>query len=180
MTRRAPLLAGGLAVLMTATTLTVDLPTILVWNASPSAPIGLYAIRPIDSLASSELVVVSPPVALAGFLDARGYLPIGMPLLKRIAALPGQQICRRGAAIMIDGAVVASAHARDRIGRPLPRWHGCRRIAAGDVFLLNRHRDSLDGRYFGPLPAHSIVGQAVPLLTDADGDGQYEWHAPGR
>ena len=34
----------------------------------------------------------------------------------------------------------------------------------GDVFLMNpRSADSLDGRYFGPLPAASIVGRAIPL-----------------
>lgn len=180
MTRRAYLLAGGLAVLTIAVTLAVDLPTALIWNASPSAPIGLYAIRPAGTLAGSELVVVAPPAALARFLNARGYLPSGVPLVKRIAALPGQQVCRRGASILVDGAVVATARARDQLGRPLPSWQGCRRIAAGDVFFLNRHPDSFDGRYFGPLPENSIVGRAVPLLTEADGDGRYEWHAPGR
>lgn len=180
MTRRATLLIGGIAVLTIGVTMAVDLPMALVWNASSSTPIGLYAIRPAGTLAVSDLVVVAPPAALARFLDARGYLPSGVPLVKRIAALPGQRVCRRGASVLVDGAVVASARARDRHGRPLPSWQGCRRIAAGDVFLLNRHPDSLDGRYFGPLPTHSIVGQAVPLLTDADGDGRYEWHAPYR
>lgn len=180
MTRRAYLLPGGLAALTIVVTLAVDLPTTLVWNASASAPIGLYAVRPVDTLAVSEFVVVAPPAPLARFLDARGNLPNGVPLVKRVAALPGQQVCRRDASVTVDGAVVATARARDRIGRPLPNWQGCRRIAAGYVFLLNRHPDSLDGRYFGPLPAYSIVGQAVPLLTDADGDGRYEWHAPCR
>jgi len=180
MTRRAHLLTGSLAALTVGATLAVDVPTALIWNASASAPIGLYLIRPADTLAVSDLVVVTSPAALARFLDARGYLPTGVPLVKRIAALPGQHVCRHGARIMIDGAVVATARTRDRLGRPLPNWQGCRRIAVGNVFLLNRHPDSLDGRYFGPLPAHSIVGQAVPLLTEANGDGRYEWHAPGR
>ncbi|MNY66109.1 Peptidase S26 [compost metagenome] len=36
--------------------------------------------------------------------------------------------------------------------------------------------DSLDGRYFGPLPVTSIVARALPLWTDADGDGHFQWH----
>ncbi len=28
--------------------------------------------------------------------------------------------------------------------------------------------DSLDGRYFGPLPATSILGRAIPLWTLAE------------
>ena len=37
--------------------------------------------------------------------------------------------------------------------------------------------DSLDGRYFGPLPATSIVARAVPLWTDEAGDGRFVWRA---
>ena len=29
-----------------------------------------------------------------------------------------------------------------------------------------RSADSLDGRYFGPLPAASIVGRAIPLWVN--------------
>ncbi len=39
-------------------------------------------------------------------------------------------------------------------------------IADGEVFFMNwQSDDSLDGRYFGPLPAASILGRAVPLWT---------------
>ena len=37
--------------------------------------------------------------------------------------------------------------------------------------------DSLDGRYFGPLPASSIIGRAVPLWTDEGHDGRFVWRA---
>jgi type IV secretory pathway protease TraF len=57
----------------------------------------------------------------------------------------------------------------DRRGRHLPVWQGCRLIASGQVFLMNRQsEDSLDGRYFGPLPATTIVGEAAPLWTDEE------------
>ena len=70
------------------------------------------------------------------------------------------------------------ALAQDRIGRPLPVWQGCRRLAASQVFLMNpRVPDSFDGRYFGPLLTSSIVGRAVPLWTDEDGDGRFTWRA---
>jgi uncharacterized protein (DUF736 family) len=39
--------------------------------------------------------------------------------------------------------------------------------------------DSLDGRYFGPLPITSIVAHAVPLWTDEAGDGRFVWRASG-
>jgi hypothetical protein len=64
---------------------------------------------------------------------------------------------------------VGEAYERDGRGRPLPVWHGCRIIADGDVFVMNwQAEDSLDGRYFGPLPASAIIGRAVPVWTDEE------------
>ncbi|HGI8196029.1 TPA: S26 family signal peptidase, partial [Citrobacter freundii] len=68
-----------------------------------------------------------------------------------------------------------------RRGRSLPIWQGCRMVADGELFLMNwQVRDSLDGRYFGPLPANSVIGRATPLYTDEDGDGRFVWRAPTR
>jgi type IV secretory pathway protease TraF len=113
-----------------------------------------------------ELVAVTPPPMLAGFLARRGYLPIGVPLLKHIAALTGRTVCRVRDTIAIDGTVVAHALNCDRRGRILPRWQGCRTLRIGEVFLLNAAvPDSVDGRYFGVLPATTITVRAHPLWT---------------
>jgi conjugative transfer signal peptidase TraF len=155
---------GG--VLLTTVPAAIDWSPVLIWNASASAPIGLYRVQPEDHLAIPDLVVVVPPEPVAGFLAERDYLPRGVPLLKQVLALPGQTVCRIRLAIMIDGVVMATAHERDHRGRPLPVWQGCRMIAEGEVFLMNwQSADSLDGRYFGPLPVASILGRAVPLWT---------------
>lgn len=141
----------------------------LIWNASASVPIGLYAVHPVGLPHVGELLVVTPLEPLASFLDERRYLPKGVPLLKRVLALPGQTICRSDRVITVDGAAVGEALDRDHLGRPLPVWQGCRAVAAGEIFLMNRQSlDSLDGRYFGPLPATSIVGRADPLWTDEE------------
>lgn len=143
--------------------------TRLVWNASASVPIGLYAIGPVGSLDVTDLVLARPPEPLASFLDEGRYLPRGVPLLKRVAALPGQPVCREGLAITVDGVPFGDARERDSRGRALPVWRGCRAVAAGEIFLMNFDEpDSLDGRYFGPLPATSIVGRARPLWTTED------------
>jgi type IV secretory pathway protease TraF len=115
------------------------------------------------------LLVVAPPEPLATFLDERHYLPKTVPLLKHVAALPGQTVCRTGATITVDGIAVGIALGRDHLGRPLPTWQRCRVIAAGEVFLMNRRSAaSLDGRYFGPLPTTTIVGRADPIWTEAE------------
>ena len=137
-----------------------------IWNASASVPIGLYAIRPAGVLHVTELVVVRPPAALASFLDQRRYLPKGVPMLKRILGLPGQTVCRSDHAITVDGIAMGEALDRDRNGRALPTWHGCRVVGGNEVFLMNwQSEDSFDGRYFGPLPASTIAGRADPLWT---------------
>jgi conjugative transfer signal peptidase TraF len=140
-----------------------------IWNASNSVPIGLYRIQPATRLTVTELVAVQPPDLLAAFLDLNGYLPIGVPMLKRVLALPGQTVCRNGLEIAVDGVDVGEARDRDGRNRPLPVWHGCRVIADGDVFVMNwQSADSLDSRYFGPLPASAVIGAAVPVWTDEE------------
>jgi Type IV secretory pathway, protease TraF len=146
-----------------------------IWNASASVPVGLYVLNPADRPHVGDLLAVRPPKPLAAFLDQRRYLPIGVPMLKHVAAVSGQKICRHGRAILIDGKYVAEAQECDRFGRPLPAWQGCRVIADSDVFLLNAHRDSLDGRYFGPIATHTIIGHATPLYIKAGGESRFVW-----
>ena len=92
-----------------------------------------------------------------------------MPLLKHVAALGGQRVCRVGAAVSVDGAPLGDALARDHRGRPLPTWSGCVVLTDAQVFLMNPDRlDSLDGRYFGPLDRSTIVGRAEPVWTEKE------------
>lgn len=164
---------GGLSLL--------DIAPRLIWNVSASVPVGFYMLRPEPQPMVGDLVAVDPPEQLAAFMVERGYIANGVPLLKHIAALPGQQVCRTGRTITVDGMEAGEALERDRMGRDLPVWQGCRVIAEGELFLMNRQvRDSLDGRYFGPIPASSVIGRAFPIWTDEDGDGRFESRAPMR
>jgi conjugative transfer signal peptidase TraF len=159
----------------------VPTPLKLVWNVSASTPIGLYTLSPAERLEVTDLVAVAAPEPLATVLAERGYLPRSVPLMKRVAGVTGQRVCRIGRMISVDGVDLGEALERDRSGRVLPTWQGCRPIAAGEIFLMNAQvRDSLDGRYFGPLSTNSIIGRATPLYTDEDGDGRFEWRAPTR
>lgn len=144
----------------------------LVWNASASVPVGLYRVRPIRTPAVGDLVAVSPPEWLALYLAARHYLPRGTPLLKHVAAVPDQEVCRLGVRITVDGKHLGDARPRDRSGRALPVWQGCRPVSPGAVFLMNPDvPDSLDGRYFGLLPAARITGRLTPLWIPHESGG---------
>ncbi|WP_409581484.1 S26 family signal peptidase [Sphingopyxis sp. SE2] len=152
----------------------------LLWNASHSAPVGLYRIDPGAAPVVGDWVAIAPPTDLADYMARRNYLPRGVPLLKRVAALPGARVCRSGVFVTVDGRAVARALARDRAGRPLPAWLGCRIVQPREIFLINAARDSLDGRYFGPLPTSGLLGTAHPILTrDAPG-APLRWRPSGR
>lgn len=177
MKRRTILVAGTAAAAALASAV-LPVSRVLVWNATASVPTGLYHIRGTASLHVGERVAIDPPPHLQRLLAARGYLPVGMPLLKEIAALPGDRVCRTGVSITINGAPVGTAHAHDSRGDALPAWSGCRVIAADELFVMNRRApDSFDGRYFGPLTAARLIGRASPVWTDEMGDGEHVWFA---
>ncbi len=178
MSGRHILVVATLAVGTLVATAVTDLPTRLIWNATASAPIGFYTIETADALDVPELIALMPPEPLARFMVERGYIGRGVPLLKRVLGLPGQRVCRSGVTITVDNVEMGDAQERDSMGRDLPVWQGCRIIRDGELFLMNGQvRDSLDGRYFGPVPASSVIGRALPLWTDEEGDGRYQWRA---
>lgn len=150
----------------------------LIWNASASVPLGFYAVVPTGKFARGDLAVVAPPPEVAELFAERGYLPRGVPLLKHVAAVAGQRVCRTELKITIDGKTVGLARRRDRKGRVLPEWQGCFQLAEGDLFLMNTTvPDSLDGRYFGIVDSENVVGRAVPIWTDEHRDGRKVWSA---
>jgi conjugative transfer signal peptidase TraF len=181
MTRIVTMLATALSSITLGTSAFVDLPKTLIWNASASAPIGLYAVQQVDSLEVADLVAVAAPPLIAEFMANRGYLPMGVPMMKRVLVLPGQTVCRHGFDIIAYGATIGQAREFDKGGHKMPVWQGCRRIGADELFLMNFDvTDSVDGRYFGPLPRRFVIGRAVPVWTDEASDGRFQWRAPTR
>ncbi|MBV9566117.1 MAG: S26 family signal peptidase, partial [Bradyrhizobium sp.] len=50
-----------------------------------------------------------------------------------------------------------------------PVWQGCNVLGEGKIFLMNwESEDSLDGRYFGPLPSSAVIARAIPVWTDEE------------
>jgi conjugative transfer signal peptidase TraF len=181
MTRIATMLATAFSSITLGTSALVEPSKTLIWNASASAPIGLYLIQPADDLDITDLVAVAAPPLIAEFLSDRGYLPMGMPMMKRILALPGETVCRHGLDIVAYGSTIGHARERDKAGRKMPAWQGCRRIGDDKVFLMNFDiPGSVDSRYFGPFPRASVIGRALPVWTDEAGDGRFQWWAGTR
>ena len=138
----------------------------LAYNPSESAPRGWYGIGLPSDLVVGQFVLVHLPDAVARLADQRRYLPLPVPLLKRIAAVSGQRVCERDGVVEIDESPVARAKTRDGLGRPLDAWTGCRTLRDGELFLLSRNTESsFDSRYFGPIDHTRVIGRAIPVWT---------------
>lgn len=137
----------------------------LVWNASASVPIGAYW-RVAGAPSRGDLVLARAPFWARQLAAERRYLPLNVPIVKRVAAVEGDVVCASGEAISIDGRLVAHRLTADTMGRVLPRWEGCETLGASELFLLMADApDSFDGRYFGVTERRDIIGRLVPLWT---------------
>ena len=143
-------------------------------NLSESVPVGLYVVRPDVAPHRGALAVACLPDALGREGVARGYLQPGEcpggaePVLKPVAAVAGDTVDVDAAGLAVNGVpVVPPGLARDSRGRataavPPGRYP----VPSGAVWLLSAHSPlSWDGRYWGPLPADAVRGEAWPLLV---------------
>jgi len=160
--RRATLLVTAVPVLALGLASVVSLPKKLIYNASASAPLGLYWLddQPVKR---GDFVLVQVPMRIRTLVAERRYLPSEVPLIKRVIGVEGDEICREATRISINGKTVAEAQIRDGLGRPMPVWQGCHVLAGDRVFLLQDHPHSFDGRYFGPVDRRLIMGRATRL-----------------
>lgn len=141
----------------------------VVYNPTDSVPRGWYRVSRAGSVSSmpvGTIVLARLPAEAAAFAGQRGYLPAGVPILKRIGATPPQTVCVHEHRVHIDGAWVATARTHDGAHRPMQAWAHCRPLSAGELFLLSDTNPvSFDSRYFGPIARASVLGIAKPLWT---------------
>ena len=137
----------------------------LVYNPSPSEPIGLYRLTTAAPAAGRLVAFRVPPPGRAYAKQHLEYVMRGA-ILKEIAAGPGSIICERDGRVFIDGQHRGLVHASDRNEVPLPHWDGCHRLAAGELFAFsNRIPNSFDSRYYGPVRADDVIGVYRPVWT---------------
>ncbi|BBD97416.1 conjugal transfer protein [Sphingobium amiense] len=154
----------GLGALALGATIAFPPPPRLLWNATASAPVGFYLVSPGARLARSDMVVARAPYPARLLAARRHYLPMNVPLVKRVIGVPGDIICARGERVTLDGKLIARRLPHDNLGRALPWWEGCEGLLPGRFFLLmDRVPASFDGRYFGPVGEADIIGKASPL-----------------
>ncbi len=142
-------------------------------NLTPSEPLGLWRIEKLQRPVSiGDLVFLCPPTT-AVFEEARrrGYLRRGLcpsgfaPLIKSVAALPGQRVDITNH-VLIDGRLVpaSSVWRTDGEGRAInPDPGGV--VPPHHLFLHSPFASSYDSRYFGPVPDSGLLGLARQVLT---------------
>jgi conjugative transfer signal peptidase TraF len=161
--RRRIAVVAAFAVVPCAAIIALRPPPLLLWNASASTPRGLYRVFPGGEVHRGDSVIAVLREPYRTLAARRGYLPRGVPLVKQVAAMPGDRICARGSRISIDGEAAVVRKTLDADGRELPRWSGCNALRAGEYLLLGESPWSFDGRYVGPTKASEIIGRAVLL-----------------
>lgn len=155
---------GALGIAMLGATIAVPPRPRLVWNASASAPRGLYLVAPGTPIARGDMVIARTPMPWRALAARRRYLPANVPLVKRVAAAHSDVVCARGVTIWINHGRGIRRRARDAQDRLLPWWEGCFRLGRGEAFLLMADADaSFDGRYFGVTGPGDIIGKAQLL-----------------
>ncbi|CUJ72348.1 S26 family signal peptidase [Pseudomonas aeruginosa] len=147
----------------------------LIYNPSDSVPVGWYRVDPqlhgADSLprplSVGNIVLTTLPPDVAALAAQRRYLPVHVPLLKRVGAVAPQHVCIVAGRVRIDGVPSAAVLPADRLGRPLPSLQLCRRLEPGELFLLSvTNPASFDSRYFGPVSASAVIGVAHPVWLE--------------
>ena len=136
------------------------------FNITPSEPVGIYELVPGGAARGTVVLIDQPHDSAAPML--RRYIPAKLPLIKRAAALPGDMVRIDSDGVYVNGVrwpeSVPLLH--DDEGRALrPYPFGVYRVAPGKVWVMSNHPRGLDSRYFGPVPAASVILRLEPLLT---------------
>jgi conjugative transfer signal peptidase TraF len=137
----------------------------LLWNWTPSLPLGLYWLSPDRPIAVGTLVALPVPRDVQELVRERKYLPPGAVLIKPVVALSGDHVCTDGGTLVVNGSVLGAVPTEDSAKRPLPHANGCGPLSEGQVFLASHYPKSFDSRTFGPVSLDQIRGTVTPLWT---------------
>jgi len=65
----------------------------LIYNTSPSAPVGWYSLNTEGAITRDAMIAAFAPAEARNLADARGYLPDNIPLIKTVWAIGGDRVC---------------------------------------------------------------------------------------
>jgi conjugative transfer signal peptidase TraF len=137
----------------------------LLWNWTPSLPLGLYWVSSRPEADVGALVAFPVPGSVRALVRERRYLPPGAVLVKPLVAIADDDVCTDGGTLTVNGAPLGAIATADTRGRPLPHDTRCGPLPDGVVFVASHFPTSFDSRTFGPVPISQIRGTVTPLWT---------------
>ncbi|MBU0455777.1 MAG: signal peptidase I [Pseudomonadota bacterium] len=133
----------------------------IFYQPTPSMKQGWYFVTPPKHFMRGAIVVFTPPTKTLHFLYQHHWVPNSGLLMKRIVAAPGDRVCVKQGRVWINHRKFASVYRYYAPHRALPQNDFCGILPTNYYFLMStRVRRSFDSRYFGPISAKAIVGNA--------------------
>jgi signal peptidase I len=111
--------------------------------------------------------------------------------IKRIVALPGDEVMMKGKSITINGKALSTSDGKEQWenrqwavqwdAKPSDASHDFKlTVAAGHVFVLGDNRDATkDSRAFGTVPLQDVIGRARQVWFSKSGEG-IRWQRLGK
>lgn len=153
-----------LAVIGTATQIIVPPRPLILYNPSPSAPIGFYKLSKDEAPKLGVQVAAYAPEWARKMADERGYLPYDYPLIKSVLAAHGDEICYHKSGVRVPNGAVIPVLVRDHSGREMPAQSGCIFLKLDEYFIASPDvQAGFDSRYFGPVKIENILGRVTYL-----------------
>lgn len=135
-------------------------------NITTSEPVGIY--RLVGGQAERQaLVFLKQPHDSAASVLSR-YVPVQLPLIKRVAAIPGDLVETNAFGVRVNKILWPHSVplAQDEEGRSLrPYPFGVYKVPAGELWVMSNHPRGLDSRYFGPILEAVVISRLVPVAT---------------
>lgn len=141
-------------------------------NVTASMPIGIYRLTE-DAVKLNDDVILCPPEREGRVGVERGYLlkgrcPCGSaPMLKQVAAMPGDQVLINRIGIFVNGVLLKNSMPldKDSLNRPMPTQKLSKLLAPNECLVVS-HNDvrGFDSRYFGIVEFQQLK-KVEPILV---------------
>ncbi len=130
----------------------------IILNETPSMAKGVYVrLGEVERLKRGDIIAMPMNSAARNYLVKKLGYPEDTMLIKRVAGLSGDLVCRQDSVVTINKRIIFTSKS-DRRGNYLATWIGCRTLSTNEAFILGDHPSSFDSRYFGPVSRSELAG----------------------
>ena len=145
-------------------------PRQLIYNISPSLPLGWYLRKKGEEIRRGTIVEFAIPNAAYGYVgDRLGHVNPNWYILKKVLAVSGDHVSTVGDNLLINFKPVAPILTTDSRGKPMPIWRASRVLRRREYFVYSGLIiNSFDSRYYGPISESDVRGVYVPLWTEKE------------